>query len=222
MRFGKYVVLAGVIGSLTGCAEMYEPKPIVSALEENSLVSGTASLRHAIVRNKKNALTYCAEPQPDATYAQESSGNVDISLVSTGGGTDSGGDEEGSSAEEMLGRSPSVLLARELMYRLCEFGQNHTVSTDQAIDLYKANLSLIQTISSIESNNTTVTVSMSSTRADATTIQDEKTDTDSQSTQDTDAKQSSSTTTKETDTQQSNNSSNTGAKGASGAAVADA
>lgn len=50
------------------------------------------------------------------------------------------------------------MLARELLYRLCEFGHNYALDKTEASALYEKNLELISKISGIEAGNTKVTI----------------------------------------------------------------
>ena len=92
----------------------------------------------------------------DAAFSQGESGNLSINIFASQSGGGSEGEE--STENEMAGRTPALLLARELLYRLCEFGHNYDLDKTEATALYEKNLDLISKISGIEAGNTKVTI----------------------------------------------------------------
>ncbi len=89
------------------------------------------------------------------------------------GGQDSESDEENSDEVEMQGRTPALLLSRELLYRFCEFSRNHKVSKEEALDLYRHNLKIIEGIAHSEAEHTTITIGESLAVADSQTVTSE-------------------------------------------------
>lgn len=137
-----------------GCASVYEPKPSSTSLVSEQIISSTPSLRHLLISKENSKLIYCSEPSPDATFSQEESMN--FSFVSNTTGNDSSGESEGSGEGEMEGRTPAVMMTRELMYRLCEFSRNNKLSKEEAISLYRENLSIIKAIAEIQASKTNI------------------------------------------------------------------
>lgn len=151
----------------TGCSSPFEPKPIETKLDGQKLISNTASVKNTFIMERDSSLIVCAEPPPDAAYNQDTDLDITVALIATGG--DKGGDDdEGSEESEMAGRSPAVLLARELLYRFCEFSRNYQVEKDVAIELYKQNLDIIREVGAKESEHTSVKIA--DTVANANTI----------------------------------------------------
>ncbi len=99
----------------------------------------------------------CAEPPPDAAFDQGDSANVSVALIKLGG-DDSGGDSQNSSEVEMAGRTPAVLIARELFYRACEFSFNFKLDKSEATAIYNKTLDIIKEGWLKEAGQTTVTV----------------------------------------------------------------
>jgi len=166
-KFGM-MILAGPF-FMTGCADIYEPKPTVMDITTGTMVSKTAALSHIFVRNTdvKNRVI-CTQPPPDAVFSQ---GNAaDISIFSTSKG-DSSGEEEESEEIEMAGRTPAILMAREMFYRACEFSQNYKLDKKEAMDLYNKTLNTVSTVWATEAANTTVTVGDTVTSTGTTTFQ---------------------------------------------------
>jgi len=59
---------------------------------------------------------------------------------------------------EMAGRTPTVLMARELFFRTCEFSVNYQLSKEEAFNLFKETLTTVNSLAIIQANNTTITV----------------------------------------------------------------
>ena len=78
------------------------------------------------------AIHTCTMPQPDATFSVTTEEGVGLAI----------GSEEatmGSSEAEMVGRTPTVLMSRELFFRTCEFSVNYNLSKKKCqIKIYLA------------------------------------------------------------------------------------
>lgn len=138
-------------------------------LDGQKLISNTASVKNTFIMERDSSLIVCAEPPPDAAFSQNTDLDITIALIAAGG--DKGGDDdEGSEESEMAGRSPGVLLARELLFRFCEFSRNYKVERDVAIDLYKQNLAIIREVGNKEAEHTSVKIGDTVTNADTVTV----------------------------------------------------
>jgi hypothetical protein len=144
---------------LSGCTASFNPKPTATSLPGIHLISNTASLSNTYIIDSNSPLRYCSQPPPDAGFSQAESS--DISLVTLGDKKEAGGESEQSGEIEMQGRTPSVLLTRELLYRLCEFSNNQHLTAGQSIELYKLNLEIIKSVSTAVANNTTSKITIS-------------------------------------------------------------
>ena len=71
---------------------------------------------------------------PDAAFDQTKDKNFNFSVI--GRNSEGGNDASGSVNAEMEGRTPGVLMAREMFYRACEFTSNFDLSKDQAMEVY--------------------------------------------------------------------------------------
>lgn len=164
--------LLAVLGSAlvaTGCTSAYEPKPVEVKLDGPKLISNTASVKNTFIMDGDSPLIVCAEPPPDAAFNQNTDLDITVALIAAGG--DKGGDDdEGSEESEMAGRSPGVLLARELLYRFCEFSRNYKVDKDVAIELYKQNLDIIREVGNKEAEHTAVKIADTVTNSDTIAV----------------------------------------------------
>ena len=75
-----------------------------------------------------------------------------------GMGSEGGNEGEDSTEAEMAGRTPAVLIAREMFYRACEFSTNFGLSQDQATQVYLKTLDAVSQGWAIEAGQTTVTI----------------------------------------------------------------
>jgi hypothetical protein len=144
--------------SLAGCTDLYEPKPVSTALPGGTILSSPASMSQTFYTNGSEQPFFCTEPPPDAAFGQSSSSDISLSLVSVGG-SDSGDEAESSAEVEMVGRTPAVLLAREMFFRTCELSRNFDLSKDEALNLFRETLAVVGEGWKVEGANTTVKVS---------------------------------------------------------------
>jgi len=71
----------------------------------------------------------------------------------------------------MAGRTPAVLMTRELFYRACEFSLNFGLTKQEALDLYNKTLDAVTQVWATEAGNTTVTVGDTVQTTSGVTIQ---------------------------------------------------
>ena len=150
-----FVALAALV-FLSGCTSAYEPTPKTTALDAEKLISNTASVSGTLIVHPKDRKFICTQPPPDAAFSQGESSNLSVNIFASQ--SEGGSEEEETTENEMAGRTPALLLARELLYRLCEFGHNYALDKTEASALYEKNLELISKISGIEAGNTKVTI----------------------------------------------------------------
>ncbi len=132
-----------------GCASGRIAAPTLVDTPSGKLAVSTAALNQTFLFERADKDTIvCVAPMPDATFDQEFGLSLNLTLVDLGGG---GGDDVGDEIEAGLGgRSPAVLIARELMYRACEAARNYGLSKTEYLDLYQKNLAAITQIGAAE------------------------------------------------------------------------
>lgn len=124
------------------------------------IVSYTGTLRGAYVLPPGSQARFCAEPAPDVSLdtlkeiaatlkaTAETVGNV--AKPSIEAGIDS---KITTKALELQGRTALVVLARDLLYRLCELSLNHVPGTEayrSATDQYTQVLTVIETLAAAD------------------------------------------------------------------------
>ena len=155
VKFKKLYKILGsliAIGVMTSCSSIERPVPKAHIIEDQKYIPQTASQSYIRMTDKKGTTMYtCTMPQPDATFSQSLQEGIGINI-----GTEEVA--EGSSEAEMTGRTPTVLMARELFFRTCEFTTNWQLSKEEAYALWKKTFTTVTTLATIQANQTTVTV----------------------------------------------------------------
>jgi len=148
--------LVCVLSGLVGCAGIAEPKVQSVPLNADSLFSSTGALNTSTVQRAGSDFVVCMGPGADVAFDQSDSSNISISLISRG--SDSDGLTNTASEVELTGRTPSLLMARELLYRTCEFSKNFQLSKKEATQLFIETLKGVVGVWRIESGNTKVRI----------------------------------------------------------------
>ena len=157
----KTICAAAIILPIVGCSS---PTPNSKVIDMSSdkvaIVSNSAETTSALYQSTSNRSHYCSPNAPDSTFSVAENANFSLSFLNFGGGTPEA-EEAGSSSSgtEMLGRSPAVLAARDIMYRACELIGNLDLTKEQAIAVYTDSLKMAASIIQAEVAKTTITQS---------------------------------------------------------------
>ncbi|MEO1502553.1 MAG: hypothetical protein AAFS08_18475 [Pseudomonadota bacterium] len=143
-----------------GACGAIEPKPTVTPVDEETIVTSTASTSNTLILARNTDFVTCTAPAPDATYAQAEAAR---GTASGARNSESGGFSEASSANGLQGRSPAVLMTRELFFRTCEFSRNYNLTQQQAYELYLKTMQVAATGWDTEAARTTVSIGESQT-----------------------------------------------------------
>jgi len=155
----KNLTLGIVALSLSACSSAFEPALKSTGIEGDTVLSSLPSLSQTTVTKAETALRSCLGRGSDATFSQSDSSDISISLVSTGtsSDSDSGGNAESSGETEMSGRTPGVLIAREMFFRTCEFSNNYQLTKEEAMKLYLQTMNAVSDGWKAEIQKTTIT-----------------------------------------------------------------
>jgi len=162
----------------------------MTLMEGNSFISNTSSLSNTYVHDSTSKLMVCAQPFPDSAFNQSEDTNINLSLVSQSGTeSESDGNDEGSEETELAGRTPAVLITRELFFRLCELSRNHKLTKDDVISLYSKTLDIVEGAWEKEASQTTVTIGdmLQTTNTESTSTTETESMSDSESNTESDA-----------------------------------
>ena len=164
---------AVIIILLSGCASDKQLAPSHLEINRNSVVEvtgSTAGLSQTYFVRKDSGYWVCNQPMPDAAFDQTKDKSFNFSVI--GRNSEGGNDASGSVNAEMAGRTPGVLIAREMFYRACEFTSNSDLSKDQAMEVYLKTLDAVTQGWAIEDGNTSVTVGDSIVSQSGITVSD--------------------------------------------------
>lgn len=153
----KFVYCSALFALLNGCASMESPKPMQTDLTNHHILTTTSGQGQIYVMSRNNDHYLCSLPQPDSAFDQKDGGNVDLSLISTSSDRSATTNED-SEEVELAGRTPAVLMTRELFFRACEFSSNYQLTKDEAKSLYLKTLDGVLSNWAIEAGHTTVTI----------------------------------------------------------------
>lgn len=150
---------------LAACND-FQPHIEQSPSQGDFILSASAALRPGIVHNAPGPEWVCIPPPPDAGFREAETAAIEISILTISTGDQAGSEASQSGEQEFLGRTPALLLARELFFQQCLAAYNMKLTKAEALDLYKQNLAVIQQIFAAETASTTVTIQQSSSDTD--------------------------------------------------------
>jgi len=133
----RLVALLAMAGLWTGCASFTSPA------REHVLDDGKtywfdyeATRRGAVLvpRHERKNVAICAEPSPDAALSIVDKFRAD---VGTGKITVGGEANVEQQVIQLAGRTQTLMLLRESLYRLCELSLNFNLKDEEVVALYK-------------------------------------------------------------------------------------
>jgi hypothetical protein len=162
-------ILLFILSSLALSACAVPPRAIITqvAKDERSFITSSAETSTTYLKTSDDNHHYCAGVSPDATYSESKSGGFSLNFLNLGGASPSNeAFSEENSGDEMVGRTPALLLAREIFYRACEMSENAGLNSDQQLDLFLRSMDMAVDLLKNETQNTTIgiTTNFSSTR----------------------------------------------------------
>ena len=143
----RYLTLGSIafVAMLTGCATTLDHAPFVTEVKNGELtvITGSAETSDTIISNASTTSVICKTPS--AFAIRTASQGSDIKLVAIGGSDDSESETESEGGTEMRGRTASLLITQEVMYRFCELSRNAKLTKVEQIDLFKTILGTLET-----------------------------------------------------------------------------
>jgi len=160
MRKNLKFVSAGL--SLLACASCStQPHVITQPVksDENIIISSSAAVTSGLLRDSSDIKHYCASVAADSTFNETAREGASISLFNIGR---SAPEKESVSAgveeTEMVGRTPALLVSREILYRICELTGNRSFTNNEVLKLYEKTIDAIVQIASKETANTSISI----------------------------------------------------------------
>lgn len=129
---------------LSGCSTMAPGTKVEQLVERNGVDIALipATYREVYFSPSVSKEKHCRAPDPD--FSVQQSDQLNLSLPMNGGESIGGGEKQ--IGLNLGGRTPAVLITRELMYRACELTSNINADNKTTIDIYSAFLEGIKDI----------------------------------------------------------------------------
>lgn len=138
--------LALILSSLfavTGCA-LSPPKPgITASLSGMTIYSTTSEMQSSFLKFRNSGEHFCDSRMSDVADTASASIGLGASVV---GKSESVNEGASRGAVSLGGRSPAVLITREVMYRTCEMVMNLNLDKKEALALYIQTLNLVKSV----------------------------------------------------------------------------
>lgn len=142
----SYFILGSIVivAMLTGCATKLDHAPFVTELHKQNLtvLTGSAESSDTIISDTTTTAIICRSPS--AFAIREASESSDINLVNLGGSNDSEKSKAGESGIELRGRTATLLITQEVMYRFCEMSRNAKLTKAEQIDMFMTILNTLE------------------------------------------------------------------------------
>ena len=155
---GLLVILSSLI--LCACAE--PPRAVITQVGEKdrSFITSSAETSTTYLKTSDDNHHYCAGVAPDATYSESKYDGFSLSFLNYSGANPSrNAVSEENSGDEMVGRTPALLLAREILYRACETSNNAELNSDQQLRLFNRTVRMAVDLLKNETKKTTIGIS---------------------------------------------------------------
>ena len=133
MRFFGIVLCLAVAPLMAGCGTLFGKTDQGHDLYDRQgldVLVEDASRKTTVFKDKDSLERFCRSPNPDFASGQTSA--VSLGL----GNGPSIGSSSGAMIDSLGGRSPALLITRELMYRACELALNLNANTDLSKEIY--------------------------------------------------------------------------------------
>jgi hypothetical protein len=145
---------------LIGCSTPYKPEPFIQKDGSGEIYSSdTSAISTTHVRTIDGRRVVCMAPPPDSSFSSAVNSGLQMSIIRN---DDNSKDSEGSSASanesELAGRSPSLLITREVLYRTCEVSDNFDLTKEEAIKLFSKSMEIVDKNWAAAAANTTITI----------------------------------------------------------------
>jgi hypothetical protein len=156
----KKLLLGSVLMStflISGCSTTAPGSSIEHLVERDGVDVGLipATYREVYFSPATSTERHCRAPAPDFTVQQ--SDQLNLSMPMNGGESIGGGENQ--TGLTLGGRSPTVLITRELMYRACELTANINADSETTVAIYATFLQALGNITQQQSGSGTASES---------------------------------------------------------------
>lgn len=143
-------ILAAFLLPAGGCALTSQEtgsKDMLFDRDGVDIVTTSSSRQMVMIKDKDSTERFCRGPEPDASLT--TSGGLSLSLPAGLGGRAIGGQTQQDSLA-LGGRSPAVLITREILFRACELAMNINADPEKTLAIYREFLQIAQQIAATQ------------------------------------------------------------------------
>ena len=164
MKNIKYLLFIVIFVIFTGCANQTQLNSIEIKRNGIDMVGMEDRTKVTYLKTHGTLERFCASRETDSVKTSEQGISLGFNPLANSKNL---GEESGTGAVGLGGRSPSVLISRELMFRACELSMNLNTDTNQTIEIYKLFLNAISKIVKNENSVGSKPITLSPTKLGA-------------------------------------------------------
>lgn len=146
----KTALLVPVLVLAAGCGVTSQRREKLVDRDGIDVIGSPADRMHVVIKNDTSKERYCKGPGPDMATTASAGVNLGVAGAAAVPGTGSLGESASRGALDLGGRTPTVLLARELFYRACELTLNIRPDQATALSIYKMTLDSVERIAALQ------------------------------------------------------------------------
>ncbi|MFT5453335.1 MAG: hypothetical protein ACI9N9_002841 [Enterobacterales bacterium] len=151
----RLALILSTLFVITGCS-VAPPKPGISASLDGLIIySATSDMQSAFLKSSSSGEHFCDSRMSDVADTESVSVGLGYSAVGLSEGINEGASR---GAVSLGGRSPAVLITREVMYRTCEMVMNLDLNKKEALDLYIHTLNLVKSVALSDTGTGTASI----------------------------------------------------------------
>lgn len=146
----RFILLLAAFTAISGCTTA-PPRPnVMDSVGGIKIYSSTSDLQFSFLKERTSNEYFCDSRPSDVADTSGVSIGLSASMPGAREGV-SGGSSRG--AVDLGGRSPAVLITREMMYRACEMIMNLHLNKKEALELYMETLRSVVKVAEFDGNS---------------------------------------------------------------------
>ncbi|NRA18774.1 MAG: hypothetical protein HRU04_25080 [Oceanospirillaceae bacterium] len=153
----RLILLFIALFAVTGCSTKTAIKHTAT---ENfngiHIYSTTSDMQSSFLKDRSSNEHFCDARASDVADSESEGFGLSAAFIDQ---QESFGESSSHGAITLGGRSPAVLITREVMYRTCEMIMNLNLDKEEALDLYMKTLNLISVVVKNDANNGSASIS---------------------------------------------------------------
>jgi hypothetical protein len=151
----RLALILSTLFAVNGCS-VAPPKPgITASVDGMKIYSSTSDMQSAFLKDNNSQEHFCDSRISDVADTESNSMGLGFSVV---GKSESINEGASRGAISLGGRSPAVLITREVMYRTCEMVMNLDLDKKEALDIYIYTLDLVRSVAQSDTAKGTASI----------------------------------------------------------------